>query len=88
MKFLAWWERQDWNPPSGSVRAWCTKEPAEKSSPGAEVFTDKERGQHVHRAGSVGRCRVGDSEPSLWAAAVEPGDPAGAKEEMHTGIRC
>ena len=52
------------------MRAWCTKEPAEKSSPRAEVFTDKERGQHVHRVGSVGRCRVGDSEPSLWAAAA------------------
>lgn len=70
------------------MRAWCTKEPAEKSSPRAEVFTDKERGQHVHRVGSLGRCRVGDSEPSLWAAAAGPGDPAGAEEEMHIGIRC
>ena len=70
------------------MRAWCTKEPAEKSSPRAEVYTDKERGQHVHRVGSLGRCRVGDSEPSLWAAAAGPGDPAGAEEEMHTGIRC
>lgn len=56
------------------MRACCTKEPAEKSSPGAELFTDTERGQHVHRVGSVGRCRVGDSEQSLWAAAVGPGD--------------
>lgn len=56
------------------MRVWCTKEPADKSFPGAEVFADKERGQLVHRGGSVASCHVGDSEQSLWAAAVGPGD--------------
>lgn len=60
------------------MRGVCTKEQAEKASPGEEVFTDAERGQRVHRRGDgVGDVRnwlVGEGEQSLCAAAAGAGD--------------
>ena len=62
------------------MRGVCTKEQAEKASPGEEVFTDAERGQRVHRPGDGdgdgdGRnWLVGEGEQSLCAAAAGAGD--------------
>ena len=58
------------------MRGVCTKEQAEKASPGEEVFTDAERGQRVHRRsdGNVRNWLVGNGEQSLCAAAAGAGD--------------
>lgn len=72
------------------MRGVCTKEQAEKASPGEEVFTDAERGQRVHRSGDgdgdgdVRNWLVGEGEPSLCAAAAGAGDKRQEQERRGT----